>query len=139
MEKLPQLKFFIVEEDIFCASMYNQYLINMNYNDISHYTNGTNCIENLHQNPDIIFLDHQLEDINGFEMLKIIKRFNSDIYVVIISGQESKKTAVAALRFGAFAYITRGNDVDEKMGLIINKIIVVKEQLKNAFLGFFKH
>jgi DNA-binding NtrC family response regulator len=139
MENLPQFKFFIVEEDIFCANMYNQYLINMNYNDISHYTNGTSCIDNLHQNPDIIFLDHQLEDINGFEVLKIIKRFNFDIYVVIISGQENNKTAVDALRFGAFAYITKGNDVYEKMGLIINKIIAVKEQLKNPYPGFIKH
>ncbi|WP_316632482.1 response regulator [uncultured Flavobacterium sp.] len=130
MENLPQFKFFIVEEDIFCANMYNQYLLNMNYNDVTHYTHGTDCIDNLHQNPDIIFLDHHMEDINGFEALKIIKRYNSDIYVIIILGQENSKIAVDALRYGAFDYVIKGNDVDEKIGLTINKIIAVKEQLK---------
>jgi DNA-binding NtrC family response regulator len=138
METQSQFKFFIVDDDIFCANVYNQYLVNMNYTDITHYTNGTDCISNLHLNPDIIFLDHNMEDISGFEVLKKIKRYNPNIYVVMISGQENIKTAVDALKYGAFDYVIKGNDVHEKMGLIISKIIAVKEQLKNANPGFIK-
>ncbi|MRX41673.1 response regulator [Flavobacterium sp. LC2016-23] len=138
METQSQFKFFIVDDDIFCANVYNQYLVNMNYTDITHYTNGTDCISNLHQNPDIIFLDHNMEDISGFEVLKKIKRYNPNIYVVMISGQENIKTAVDALKYGAFDYVIKGNDVHEKMGLIISKIIVVKEQLKKTNPGFIK-
>jgi DNA-binding NtrC family response regulator len=138
METKTQFKFFIVDDDVFCANVYNQYLVNMNYNDITHYSNGIDCIDNLHQKPDIIFLDHNMEDINGFEVLKKIKRYDPNIYVVMISGQENIETAVDALKYGAFDYVIKGNDVYEKLELIISKIIAVKEQLKNNYPGFIK-
>jgi polysaccharide export outer membrane protein len=138
METKTQFKFFIVDDDVFCANVYNQYLVNMNYNDITHYSNGSDCIDNLPLKPDIIFLDHNMEDINGFEVLKKIKRYDPNIYVVMISGQENIETAVDALKYGAFDYVIKGNDVYEKLEHIISKIIAVKEQLKNNYPGFIK-
>lgn len=125
-----QFKFFIVDDDNFCAYVYEQYLKNMNYNDITYYNNGNDCIVNLNQNPDIIFLDHNMEDITGFEVLKKIKRYNPNIYVVMVSGQENIKTAVDALKYGAFDYIIKDNNVCDKMTEVIDKIIKVKEQLR---------
>ena len=132
MENSNQFKFFIVDDDIFCANMYEQYLLNLNYTDITYYNNGNECLNNLDQKPDIIFLDHNMEDITGFEVLKKIKRQNPNIYVVMISGQENIKTAVDALKYGAFDYIIKDDMVCEKMDLIINKIIKVKEELKKS-------
>lgn len=132
MENSSQFKFFIVDDDIFCANMYEQYLLNLNYTDITYYNNGNDCLNNLDQNPDIIFLDHNMEDITGFEVLKKIKRQNPNIYVVMISGQENIKTVVDALRYGAFDYIIKDSIVSERMNLIITKIIKVKEELKKS-------
>ncbi|WP_264566421.1 response regulator [Flavobacterium sp. N3904] len=132
MENSNQFKFFIVDDDIFCANMYEQYLLNLNYTDITYYNNGNDCLNNLNLKPDIIFLDHNMEDITGFEVLKKIKRQNPNIYVVMISGQENIKTAVDALKYGAFDYIIKDNMVSEKMNLIITKIIKVKEELKKS-------
>jgi DNA-binding NtrC family response regulator len=138
METKTQFKFFIVDDDFFCANLYNQYLTNMDYNDVTLFANGSDCINNLHQNPDIIFLDHNMEDITGFEVLKKIKRYNPNIYVIMISGQENIKTAVDALKFGAFDYVIKGNDVNEKIAVIISKIIAIKEELKKVCPGLIK-
>lgn len=138
MENLNQFKFFIVDDDIFCANMYEQYLKNMGLNDIIYFSNGTDCLSNLDQNPDIIFLDHNMEDITGFEVLKKIKRYNPNIYVVMISGQENIKTAVDALKYGAFDYITKDALVSDKMTLILNKIILVREELKKSNPNFLQ-
>lgn len=127
-----QFKFFIVDDDIFCANVYQQYLKNMNYSDITYYSNGNDCLINLNQNPDIIFLDHNMEDITGFEVLKKIKRYNPNIYVVMVSGQENIKTAVDALKYGAFDYVIKDNNVCDKMTQVIDKIIKVKEQLRKS-------
>lgn len=127
-----QFKFFIVDDDIFCANMYEQYIRNMNYNDITYFSNGTDCLDNLYHKPDIIFLDHNMEDITGFEVLKKIKRFNPNIYVVMVSGQENIKTAVDALKYGAFDYLIKDDTVCDKMTLIIQKIIEVQEQLRKS-------
>jgi DNA-binding NtrC family response regulator len=132
MENSKNLKFFIVDNDIFCANMHELYLLNLNYTDVTYYSNGTDCLNNLYQKPDIIFLDHNMEDITGFEVLKKIKRQNPNIYVVMISGQENINTAVDALKYGAFDYIIKDNAVSEKMNLIVNKIIKVKEELEKT-------
>ncbi|WP_281238645.1 response regulator [Flavobacterium praedii] len=132
MKNSAQFKFFIVDDDMFYANMYEQYLLNLNYTDITYYSNGNDCLKNLDQKPDIIFLDHNMEDITGFEVLKKIKRQNPNIYVVMISGQENIITAVDALKYGAFDYIIKDKMVCEKMDLIISKIIKVKEELKKT-------
>lgn len=138
MENQNQFKFFIVDDDNYCATMHEQFLTNMGYNDISYFSNGADCLSNLNQNPDIIFLDHNMDDISGFEVLKKIKRFNPSIYVVMVSGQETIKTAVDALKYGAFDYVIKDNSVEEKMNLIINKIIMVKEELKKSNPNFLQ-
>ncbi|QBN17519.1 response regulator [Flavobacterium nackdongense] len=138
MENQNQFKFFIVDDDTFCASMYQHDLKNMGYNDITYFSNGTDCLSNLNQNPDIIFLDHNMEDITGFEVLKKIKRYNPNIYVVMVSGQETIKTAVDALKYGAFDYIVKDNKVSDKMVLIIDKIILVKQELRKSNPNFIQ-
>jgi DNA-binding NtrC family response regulator len=138
METQTQLKFFIVDDDIFFANVYNQYLINLNYNDITLYVNGNDCINNLKQNPDIIFLNHNADDSSEFEVLKKIKSYNPNIYVIMIFEQENIKTVVDSLKFGAFDYVIKGIDINIKMALLIDKIISIKSQLKNNHNGFIK-
>lgn len=138
MENQNQLKFFIVDDDVFCGNLYEQYLINLKYNDITFYSNGPECLNNLHLRPDIIFLDYNMERMNGFEVLKKIKATNPNIYVVMISSQDNIKTAVEAINNGAFDYITKDNDVFEKMSKIISNIILIKEQLKKSKPKFFE-
>ncbi|MEC4049264.1 response regulator [Flavobacterium sp. SUN046] len=139
-----QFKFFLVDDDVFFANLYDQHIKNLNYKDVTYYSNGNDCLSNLNKNPDIIFLDHNMDDMTGFEVLKKIKRYNPNIYVIMISGQESIKTAVDALKYGAFDYIIKDKDVCEKIEIVINKIIMVKEELKKSnptvmqkFLSFF--
>jgi DNA-binding NtrC family response regulator len=122
MENSTQFKFFIVDDDIFCANVYDQYLTNLNYNDITYYSNGNDCLNNLNQNPDIIFLDYNMDDLTGFEVLKKIKRYNSNIHVVMVSGQENIKIALDAIKYGAYDYVTKNSLVCDKMTNIINKI-----------------
>lgn len=133
METQYQFKFFIVDDDFFCANVYQQYLsTTLHYTDITYYNNGNDCLNNLNLNPDIIFLDHNMEDLTGFEVLKKIKRYNPNIYVVMVSGQENIKTAIDALKYGAFDYVIKDKDVCAKMGVVINKIIKVKEELEKS-------
>lgn len=94
MEEQNKLKFFIVDDDVFCANLYTQHLKNNNYEDITYFSNGIDCLNNLTQQPDIIFLDHNMDDLTGFEVLKKIKRYDPNIYVIMVSGQENIGTAV---------------------------------------------
>ena len=124
-----QFKFFIVDDDVFCSRFYEQNLRNQRFTDVTCYANGIDCLNNLHLNPDIIFLDHNMEELSGFEVLKKIKRVNPNIYVVMVSGQDNIKTAVDALKYGAFDYVIKDQQVNDNMLKIIGKIAKVKEAL----------
>ncbi|MEC4048373.1 response regulator [Flavobacterium sp. SUN046] len=127
-----QFRFFLVDDDMFFTSMYHQHITNLNYSDVVYYNNGTDCITNLHKNPDIIFLDHNMDDITGFEVLKKVKRYNPNIYVVMVSAQEDMRIAINALKYGAFDYIVKDNKVCESIENVIQKIIYIKNELKRS-------
>ena len=132
MENSEQFKIFIVDDDLFCAKLYESYLIRLEYTDITHFTNGNDCLAHLNLNPDIIFLDYNMDDITGFEVLKEIKCHNPDIYVIMISGQQAVKTAVDVLKSGAFDYITKESDVCQDISVIMDKITKIKERSKKS-------
>lgn len=132
MENQTQFKIFIVDDDAFCANVYEQHLRNCHYKDITFYDNGNDCMLHLYQNPDIILLDHNMEDITGFEVLKKIKRYNPNVYVIMVSGQDNIKTAVDALKYGAFDYVIKDNEACDKIIHLINKVARVKEQLRKS-------
>lgn len=132
MKNQNQFKFFIVDDDIFCANVYEQFLKNSGYSDITYYSNGNDCLSNLNSIPDIILLDHNMEGITGFEVLKKIKRYNPNIYVIMISGQENINTAVNALKYGAFDYLIKDKTVNDKLSHIIEKIIKIKQVMRES-------
>jgi len=127
MQNQNLFKFHIVDDDVFCAKMHKQHLLSLGYKDIKCFSNGNDCLNNLNQNPDIIFLDHNIDEITGLEVLKGIKCYNPDIYVIMVSGQQNINIAVEALKFDAFDYIIKDKLVYDKMTLIINKISLVKK------------
>jgi DNA-binding NtrC family response regulator len=130
--------FFIVDDDVFYAKMQEQYLLNLNYSNITCFSNGNDCLNNLDQNPDIIFLDHNMDGIRGLEVLKKIKRYNPSVYVIMVSSQQNIKIALDALEYDAYDYIIKDNFMYDKMTLIINKISSVKEELKKLNPILFK-
>ena len=138
MQNQNPFKIFIVDDDAFCVNMHEQYLLNLNYNTISCFSNGNDCLNNLNQNPDVIFLDYNMDGITGLEVLKKIKRYNPSIYVIMVSGQQNIKIAVDALEYGAFDYIIKDNLVYDKMTLIMNKISLMKEAMKKSTSTFIE-
>jgi polysaccharide export outer membrane protein len=141
MEATHTAKIFLVDDDAFCLNVYRRHLAKLGYNNISVFENGSDCLNNLTENPDIIFLDHGMSELTGIEVLKRIKRFNPDIYVVFLSGQEHIETAVNALKYGAFDYIVKGEMELDNMTKVLAKIAEIREMLRksnpNTFKRFF--
>ena len=78
---------------------------------------------------DLVLLDVWLEGSkkDGLELLKIIKKFNPNTPVVLISGHANVEMAVKAMKQGAFYFIEKPFKSD-KLFLIIDRA------LENAFL-----
>lgn len=92
------------------------------YADVHTYEGGAACLNSLTDEPDIIFLDQVMGSVSGLDTLKAVKRFNPDIYVVFVSGQQEVAVAVDSLKFGAFDYIVKDEKLSVKVGLVLTKI-----------------
>lgn len=114
MDEKP-FKIFVVEDD----DWYNRLLVhNLSLNpdyEIESFTNGRDCLNNLYKNPDVITLDYRLPDMKGLEILKNIKAENEEIQVILISEQGDIDVVVELLKYGAYDYIVKSNDIRERL------------------------
>ncbi len=72
--------------------------------------------------PDIVLLDILLPDLDGLKVLERIKQEDADLLVIMITATRTIKTAVEAMKLGAYDYITKPFDVDE-LRLIVNRAL----------------
>jgi len=106
---------FIVEDDpIYMRLVKYVFELNPDFN-IHVFTTGQECIDNLHLKPSIISLDFSLPDMKGDQVLEIIKNYNKDIGVIVLSGQQDIEVAVELLRNGAYDYIVKNEETKDRL------------------------
>jgi two-component system KDP operon response regulator KdpE len=76
-------------------------------------TNGKNALELLEKSPDIIILDLGLPDIQGHDLLRMIRGRNEAVPVVVLSSRGDEAGKVQALDLGADDYVTKPFGMDE--------------------------
>ena len=138
MNQSKELKIFIVDDDPFYLNILKQTLSNLGYQNVSMFESGTACLQKLNEKPDVILLDYNMDTYTGYEVLKKIKRFDPNIYVVMISSQDDVKSAVDTLKHGAFDYIQKGDDDEKVIKHVLERIIKVKDLLKKSKPNFLK-
>ena len=83
-------------------------------------------------NYDLVICDIKMPKKDGIEVLNFIKKFNQEINVIMISGHGDLKTAVEAMRMGAFDYIEKPPDLNNLLTSVRGalKAKVVKSGIK---------
>lgn len=113
---------FVVEDDKLFAKTI-KYILTLNPDHkVEIFETGKDCLKNLHKQPDIISLDYSLPDMTGDEILKQIKTHNSDIGVLMLSGQQDVATAVQLMQHGADDYLTKDDANKERLFNVIEKL-----------------
>ena len=137
MRVKKDFKIFVLDSDMFSLNIYEQHLINLGYSDISTFNNSADCFNALIDQPDVIFLDHNINTANAVDVLKKIKRFNPDIYVIFIAGLEEVDAVVSSLKHGAFDFIVRGENDVKKLDSVISRVQRVQLLIKKNTNAFF--
>ena len=133
------LKIFLVNEDLFCLTMYQQLLKNMGYHDIHAFSSGEECLKEIGQMPNIVLLHYTLQLQAGIEVLKSIKGTFPGIYVVIISGNQLKPVIDDVLKQGAYDHIISGPDDAVKIQAALVKIQQIQNILSTKPLNYNKN
>jgi two-component system KDP operon response regulator KdpE len=76
-------------------------------------SNGKLALELMAEKPDLVILDLGLPDIQGHELLRVIRTRNDSVPIVVLSSRGDEAGKVQALDFGADDYITKPFGMEE--------------------------
>jgi DNA-binding NtrC family response regulator len=106
--------------------------------------NGKKALDLASSNPiDLLLSDLIMPDSNGVELLQKVKQLHPQCSAIIITAYGSIKSAVEAMRLGAFNYLTKPFDIDEvravvKRALEHRKLLAENQELKQQLTSSVK-
>jgi len=121
-------KIFFVDDDKMILNLLEYtFQSRQDYNVITFHT-GEECLENLHQNPSLIVLDHILSGhgekrLSGMETLIEIRKRDPNVPVVILTGQGDDTLLLEFMENGANRYLTKDDFFIDSLVETIQQVI----------------
>ncbi len=91
-------------------------------------------------NFDIIFLDINLPDGSGIDLIQFIKRYSPETEIIILTTFAEEEKLFSALRLGASGYITKGNtirSIEDAVEEVLRGGAVISPDMAGRFLNYF--
>jgi len=116
---LPNI--LVVDDEVNVIESFRQ-LLEDDYR-VSTATSGEEALEKVEkENLDLILLDIKMPGMDGIEVLRRIGELKENVDVIMVTAVNTMKTAIEAMKLGAYDYITKPFDVDEVI-VSINKAL----------------
>src|SRR5262249_2941740 len=106
------LKILVVDDEPPIRKLLRMGLSTQGY-EILEAPNGKTSLDLLARNPDLIILDLGLPDMQGLELLRMIRARNEGVPIVVLSSRGDEAGKVQALDLGADDYVTKPFGMDE--------------------------
>ncbi len=115
------MKVLLLEDDALLNEIIEEFLISLNYNVVSIY-NGQEALERIYEESfQLLILDVNVPSLNGFDLLKSLKRNKIDIPSIFITSLHTDKDLEEGFNSGADDYIKKPFQLSE-LKLRINNI-----------------
>ena len=75
--------------------------------------NGKSALEEIGKKPDLVILDLGLPDIQGLELLRLIRERDEAVPIIVLSSRDDETAKVQALDSGADDYVTKPFGMNE--------------------------
>ncbi|MFA6290301.1 MAG: response regulator transcription factor [Victivallales bacterium] len=83
-------------------------------------TAAKSCLDELVQlKPDVLVLDLRLENENGIDFLKELKKRGSSVKTVIFTGSANQEDIAECFKCGALGYVLKGGSIEELVEAVI--------------------
>ena len=83
---------------------------------------------------DVIVTDWKMPDMDGLALLRAVRERRGDVPVILVTAHGSVPAAVAAMREGAFDYVTKPFDNDELRALVDRALALSRLERENRWL-----
>ena len=109
---MKQIKILLVEDDELASEILYDYLKDCGF-EVTPVFTATDSVAYLKQNDyDLVLLDINLPDFDGYEVLKSIKNYLS-LPIIITSANSDTKEKLLAFKYGASDYMVKPLDLEE--------------------------
>ncbi len=110
-----------------------------NYRVLKAY-NGWDAIDVLSQHHvDVVLLDLNLPDKNGLQLLDTIRGEHEDVEVIIITAHTSLRSAVSAVKKGAFDFIAKDFESYQKLDEHITRALIHRRRKRERIEAQSRH
>jgi len=117
-----QVRILVIDDDVDLCRFMQDVLAKDGFK-VTTQSDTTRAVERIRkERPHIIVLDLMMPGIGGVDLLKAIRKFDSDVAIIIFTGYPSVDSAVASMKLEAFDYIKKPFDVAE-FRAVIDKVI----------------
>jgi two-component system response regulator CssR len=99
-------KIYLVEDEQSLNILLQKYLQREGY-DITTFFDGRSAIDKINDQPDLWILDIMLPDIDGYELIKNIKKKNENTPVIFMSARNEELDRVVGLELGSDDYLSK--------------------------------
>lgn len=123
------MKIFLLEDDYSLNETIKE-MLELNYHQIDSFYDGELAYNNIAYNYDLYILDINIPSIDGIELLKSIKKLNSQTKVIMISANINIDKIKEAYNCGCDDYLKKPFDIEE----LILKIEKYNTKEKNIIL-----
>jgi two-component system KDP operon response regulator KdpE len=108
----PRTKVLVVDDEPPIRKLLRMGLSTQGY-DILEAANAKASLELLGQKPDLVILDLGLPDMQGLDLLRMMRARNESVPIVVLSSRGDEAGKVQALDLGADDYVTKPFGMDE--------------------------
>jgi CheY-like chemotaxis protein len=130
---LDEPKILIIDDEPQMCNSLRQLLASQNY-ELNTANSAKEAIEILNNNSfDLILLDLCLPDMNGYRIMDHISQPNLGALVIILTGYGTEKSAIEALRRGAYDYLKKPFEPDKLLITVKNALNQKKIQRDEEF------
>ncbi len=103
--------------------------------EILEASNGREGLERIeHDHPDFVLSDLQMPEMNGLELVSIIKDRFPNIPVILMTAQGSEEIASQALHHGAASYVPKRRLADDLVATIERVLATAREERRQSVL-----
>jgi len=119
---------YVVEDNKVYNKLITEYLKKQQYTNVKSFFSGEECVKSIKkgEKPEIIIQDYFLENMNGLDVLRNVKKVNPEPEFVFLTNNESMEVAVNTIKYGAYDYIIKDKITLDKVMDRIGKITQLK-------------
>ena len=100
-------KILVVDDDVELADTLTDYLSEQGYSTTKAYS-GNEALNLLRERDfNLVVTDLKMPEIDGMDLLQLVKQIDRKVPVVLITGYGTIETAVQAIKLGAYDFIQK--------------------------------